>query len=1535
MAPSTFASAAAGANSSLSRTDSAEWQRRPNGATLTMRRPSSATNPQPTSRDPSAQRDPPAVAGVYVPPHMSRNGATEHRYSKDELLSLYGGHQDGGIHDASGLFMSGWDPNDATDGTTVGADVCWDSGGHVRPLGLVELSAEEREVFASTVNSPLKPPTQAGGKDSGNKDGMSMRKTSISHGQNGPDKYGLSSPTSARPNRRREAGDAYPFPSASNPTLGSRLSKDDSANVTPPPSILRRLTDFKDGGEEKEHLREREGAADLSTPISGFKRGAGGHGNAIPGSGSPWPASSPSNAFAPTGTFGNFGLGGHGQPAAGDKRPGFGSMRGESRFKGLMKDATEDPPSSRGGHDRQAELETDRIQSWMEARTRRTTSNITDPFPDDDGQSGSAALLEESSPHEVSSVGTSSRVETRGGPGLAAFGMTADNAGFSRDVQHETPAKQKAPQGTHEPMSPTDTNPYQSPDHERTDHDEAAMNGSDILQNRLPRLSEFSADPNMTTLPGLGSIGGFGRTQVTFDPAGSDRSQTSSAGPSRGGFPNLGGLGGLPGLGGPSGWSNAPGTSTPSKERAGFASFGDGMFGSMADLQSPNLAGLGSSNMFGPGATPGGATGTIGRGGKIGSLFPQALQDQMRASEIPKLGEENANDGGPSVFGSIGKPGFGFSGPPRDSESPLRTARSFFDEVPGPGIRPEAQHAGSDPGFTSPLQQLGSVSASIPPNLGIQRGIAPQAQPASTPGTGQPPPAQQRTMVMPDRMRWIYKDPQGNTQGPWSGLEMHEWYKAGYFTAELLVKKAEDIDYEPLASLIRRIGNSREPFLVPQIGIPHGPPTGHYAGGTGASVGTQPPFANSFPSFGTTLTAEQQNALERRKQEEQYLMARQKEHLAQQQLLSKQMMQGQSSILPPSLNHHGSAQSLQSQPSFGSITSPTGYQLPSAQGSVPGPPGSGSLEGMYRGPGAPGTSSSTQIPPIGSGPDAHRPNEVAMMERLSIGRGQQPPAQWHQMQTDLHSHQAAAIANERARLQREQSEFDSLQQRPGPANQQAQLTFERLQEFHDLRKQIENEQQAGMDPSYEGHNEQLAALAHQIHQAQLEASTAPSQISSHEDYGVEETIADSMLSLSEQVQKVVSAKQTPTVQSPWQRMDPSHSQPLPPPQSNSPMPAPVAQRKQNVAEALHAESRSQNQTPSVDTPSTSLAPWAKDVAEPIKGPSLKEIQEAEARKAAQQEEVAAAARRAILEREMLNQKNQAPVPAPGLPSSSTWGNAQPPTPQAPAVPPWAKPTVSKAAPQNNAPKKTLQQIQNEEEARKRAAVAAAAAVASTASPSSPSPSLSTGKRYADLASKVVPAPSSASGASGVGGASGAWMTVGAGGKPKLPATTPTAPAAIRSNSTANVAAARPKPVTIASRSTTAGSGPIGQVNAHEEFKKWGVAELRHDLNKGINVDDFVQTLLSLPSEMDVITEAVHSVSQTMDSRHFAEEFIRRNKLAAKGIVETTNTASPSTASDNKSGGWSEVAKKGGSVSTTKEEPNNFRVVAAKKKGGKR
>ena len=95
----------------------------------------------------------------------------------------------------------------------------------------------------------------------------------------------------------------------------------------------------------------------------------------------------------------------------------------------------------------------------------------------------------------------------------------------------------------------------------------------------------------------------------------------------------------------------------------------------------------------------------------------------------------------------------------------------------------------------------------------------------------------------------------------------------------------------------------------------------------------------------------------------------------------------------------------------------------------------------------------------------------------------------------------------------------------------------------------------------------------------------------------------------------------------------------------------------------------------------------------------------------------------------------------------------------------------------------------------------------------------------------------------------------------------------------------------------------------------------------------------LPPEADIISDSIYASSQTLDGRRFAEEFVRRRKLADRGMVpDTASTpgfSSPMNASESKSGGgWSEVAKKGPQVA--KEEPHStFKVVAGKKKGGKK
>jgi PERQ amino acid-rich with GYF domain-containing protein len=254
------------------------------------------------------------------------------------------------------------------------------------------------------------------------------------------------------------------------------------------------------------------------------------------------------------------------------------------------------------------------------------------------------------------------------------------------------------------------------------------------------------------------------------------------------------------------------------------------------------------------------------------------------------------------------------------------------------------------------------------------------------------------------------------------------------------------------------------------------------------------------------------------------------------------------------------------------------------------------------------------------------------------------------------------------------------------------------------------------------------------------------------------------------------------------------------------------------------ESRSRSETPEVSVPS--VAPWAKEPADAPRGPSLKEIQEAEAKKAAKAEEAAVAARRAALDQELKLLANQPAAPAPGLPTSSTWGNSASPATPTNAPSPWSKPAISKAQATTStaASKKTLADIQREEELRKQKL---AAAVAATAQPSQGSTG---GKRYADLASKPT------SNIPATGGS--AWATVGAGGKVKIPtgpaAATPQATRAVSSAAIPSASSSRatPRP-TPATRSVTS-AGQIGVATANEEFTKWAKGELTKGLNAGID-----------------------------------------------------------------------------------------------------
>ena len=60
-------------------------------------------------------------------------------------------------------------------------------------------------------------------------------------------------------------------------------------------------------------------------------------------------------------------------------------------------------------------------------------------------------------------------------------------------------------------------------------------------------------------------------------------------------------------------------------------------------------------------------------------------------------------------------------------------------------------------------------------------------------------------------VHWIYLDPQGNTQGPFNGTDMLDWFNAGYFPQDLMLRRTNDRRFIQLGEMTKRYG--RIPFL--------------------------------------------------------------------------------------------------------------------------------------------------------------------------------------------------------------------------------------------------------------------------------------------------------------------------------------------------------------------------------------------------------------------------------------------------------------------------------------------------------------------------------------------------------------------------------------------------------------------------------------------------------------------------------------------------------------------------------------------------
>merc|ERR1712131_309638 len=57
-------------------------------------------------------------------------------------------------------------------------------------------------------------------------------------------------------------------------------------------------------------------------------------------------------------------------------------------------------------------------------------------------------------------------------------------------------------------------------------------------------------------------------------------------------------------------------------------------------------------------------------------------------------------------------------------------------------------------------------------------------------------------------MEWFYKDPSNNIQGPFSSNDMAEWFEAGYFKKDLLIRRSCDQEFLSLGQVETRYGSN-------------------------------------------------------------------------------------------------------------------------------------------------------------------------------------------------------------------------------------------------------------------------------------------------------------------------------------------------------------------------------------------------------------------------------------------------------------------------------------------------------------------------------------------------------------------------------------------------------------------------------------------------------------------------------------------------------------------------------------------------------
>lgn len=70
-------------------------------------------------------------------------------------------------------------------------------------------------------------------------------------------------------------------------------------------------------------------------------------------------------------------------------------------------------------------------------------------------------------------------------------------------------------------------------------------------------------------------------------------------------------------------------------------------------------------------------------------------------------------------------------------------------------------------------------------------------------------------LIQPSEIQWLYLDPSGSEQGPFSGDVMQEWLSEGYLHLDLRIRRSEETLFQKLSEFCEKLQNFTFPFKVP------------------------------------------------------------------------------------------------------------------------------------------------------------------------------------------------------------------------------------------------------------------------------------------------------------------------------------------------------------------------------------------------------------------------------------------------------------------------------------------------------------------------------------------------------------------------------------------------------------------------------------------------------------------------------------------------------------------------------------------------